>query len=270
MPNCSRPQRRPSARPTRTRSSSWPRFAPTADRGHLAVDEVYFLQRLYAAGAQPYFDVAAIQPFGFGHAPQDARGQRDILNFQRARWVRRAMVAAGDAQTPLLAVRYGWNRQPNSTWGAVISPSQARFAGEALDIAYARWPWIGGMGWAAYRPDAPASDPIWGFSLNDATARALAEWRQTQPVRAAALAAHPPPQRDWPRWLLLLAVTGLASWRLVAAARLLPWQRWQRLPEPAARLARRHLAGPGRELLLRRLASAHHPALDGGCTAGPS
>ena len=108
------------------------------------------------------------------------------------------MVAAGDAQTPLLAVRYGWNRQPNSTWGAVISPSQARFAGEALDIAYARWPWIGGMGWAAYRPDAPASDPIWGFSLNDATARALAEWRQTQPVRAAALAAHPPPQRDWP------------------------------------------------------------------------
>jgi len=203
-------------------------LAPTADRGHLAVDEVYFLQRLYAAGAQPYFDVAAIQPFGFGHAPQDARGQRDILNFQRARWVRRAMVAAGDAQTPLLAVRYGWNRQPNSTWGAVISPSQARFAGEALDIAYARWPWIGGMGWAAYRPDAPASDPIWGFSLNDATARALAEWRQTQPVRAAALAAHPPPQRDWPRWLLLLAVTGLASWRLVAAARLLPWQRWQR------------------------------------------
>jgi O-antigen ligase len=202
-------------------------LAPTADRGHLAVDEVYFLQRLYAAGAQPYFDAVALQPFGFGHAPHDARGQRDILNFQRARWVRQAMVAAGDVQTPILAVRYGWNRQPNPTWGAVSSQNQARFAREALDIAYTRWSWMGGMGWAAYRQDTPASDPSRGFSLNDATARALSEWQYTQPDRAAALAVHPPPPHDWPRWLLLLAATGLASWRLVAAARLLPWPRWQ-------------------------------------------
>ena len=41
-------------------------LAPTWDRGHLAIDEPFFLQRLYASGAQPYFDAVAIQPFGFG------------------------------------------------------------------------------------------------------------------------------------------------------------------------------------------------------------
>ena len=44
-------------------------LAPTGDRGHTAVDEVYFLQRMVAAGAADYFDAVAIQPFGFGHAP---------------------------------------------------------------------------------------------------------------------------------------------------------------------------------------------------------
>ncbi|MEZ4618182.1 MAG: hypothetical protein R2867_22075 [Caldilineaceae bacterium] len=29
-------------------------LAPTRDRGHTAIDEVYYLQRLYAAGAAPY------------------------------------------------------------------------------------------------------------------------------------------------------------------------------------------------------------------------
>src|SRR5690606_1475765 len=57
-------------------------LAPTADRGHLAQDEVYFLTRLYAAGAAPYFDAVAIQPFGFATRPDDPTVDRSALNFR--------------------------------------------------------------------------------------------------------------------------------------------------------------------------------------------
>ncbi len=71
-------------------------LAPTADRGHTAIDEVYFLQRLYAAGTAPYFDAVAVEPFGFGHSALDPRAQINILNFQRIKLVRQTMIAAGD------------------------------------------------------------------------------------------------------------------------------------------------------------------------------
>ena len=64
-------------------------LAPTQDRGHTAIDEGYFLQRLYAAGAAPYFDAVLVQPFGFGTGPDDPRSRVDALNFRRAAWVRR-------------------------------------------------------------------------------------------------------------------------------------------------------------------------------------
>ena len=76
-------------------------LAPTQDRGHTAIDEGYFLQRLYAAGAAPYFDAVLVQPFGFRTGPDDLRSRSEVLNFRRVAWVRRVMVAAGDGQTPV-------------------------------------------------------------------------------------------------------------------------------------------------------------------------
>jgi len=202
-------------------------LAPTTDRGHLAVDEAYFLQRVYAAGAQPHFDAVAVQLYGFGHAPDDARRRGDVLNFQRAAWVRRVMVQAGDAQTPLLAVRYGWNRQPNALWGAVSAEAQAEFAHQALEIAFDQWPWLSGMGWAVYRPSAPPQDAVWGFSLNEETENALTGWRLAHPDGADALRAPTLPQPNTVRWLALLAAACLGGWRLTAAGRMLPWECWR-------------------------------------------
>ncbi|MEZ4830464.1 MAG: hypothetical protein R2873_00435 [Caldilineaceae bacterium] len=99
-------------------------LAPTRDRGHTAVDEVTFLQRLYAAGGAADFDAVAVQPFGFGNPPADPRSRVDVLNFARLRLIRRVTIAAGDAETPIWAVRFGWNRVPNANWGTVTpSPS---------------------------------------------------------------------------------------------------------------------------------------------------
>ena len=199
-------------------------LAPTSDRGHLGVDEVYFLQRLYAAGAQPYFDAVAVQPFGFGRTPHDSAQQLDMLNFQRVLLVRRAMVAAGDPDTPLVAVRFGWNRRPYSPWGAVDRTNQSRFAVDALELAYAQWPWLAGMGWAVDRPDAPSTDPLWGFSLNESLTEAIADWNAHRPPRETLAIATPQPNRL--RWLILLAAAVLAAWRLAAALRILPLSGW--------------------------------------------
>ena len=140
-------------------------LAPTQDRGHTAIDEGYFLQRMYAAGAAPYFDAVLVQPFGFGNGPDDPRSRVDMLNFRRAAWVRRVMVAAGDQQTPLWAVRFGWNRDTQARWKTVSKANQTHFTQEAIQYARTNWPWLTAMGWPVERPHAPLSDPLWGFAL---------------------------------------------------------------------------------------------------------
>lgn len=212
-------------------------LAPTADRGHTAQDEVYFLQRLYAAGAAPYFDAVAIQPFGFGTHPQDTRQHRTVLNLRRAVLVRRAMVAAGDGNTPIWLVRYGWNRAHNSPWGTVTPQHQAAFAEAALAWAYQEWPWVAAQGWAAHAPALAADTPLSGFSLTPDLASTFQAWSRSaaqQPYRPV-----PQPAPRWPlagQWGILAAVTAIWAWRVYAAARQVPWQalrdRYLTLPLP--------------------------------------
>jgi O-antigen ligase len=213
-------------------------LAPTVDRGHLAIDEPYFLQRMIAAGAAPAFDLVAVQSFGFGHSPASPRQATDLLNFQRAALIRRTLVAAGLADKPLLATRFGWNRRAPSPWGSVTAADQARYAGAALDLGWRDWPWLAGMGWAVERPDAPPAAPVWGFALvePDGTptqlSRVLAGW---QPAGARGVEAAPalravttPWGEEAPAWLILLLIvagSGLLGWRGWAAARILPWPR---------------------------------------------
>lgn len=210
-------------------------LAPTADRGHLAVDEVYFLQRMYASGAQGYFDAVAIQPFGFGHTPEDPAQHPHVLNFQRALLVRWAMVAAGDAETPIIAARWGWNRQPGSPWRTVSEHEQSEFASRSLGLAYGRWPWLAGMAWAIDRPAVDRSDPLWGFSLNESLDESIAQWDAQRVPRATM--DFPNAQRAWPRWALLAFASSVVLWRMIAALRIAPWRAWQqeyaRLGSPA-------------------------------------
>lgn len=199
-------------------------LAPTRDRGHLAIDEVYFLQRLYAAGAAPFFDVVAAQPFGFGDTPDDGRARPDRLNFQRVRLLRSAMLAAGDGHKPIWAVRYGWNTAAHSPWRTVSAADQMAFATRALTLAHQQWPWLTAMAWAIDQPAAPLTDPQWGFALTPPLAAAFQNWQSTQPQGRVAAAV--PPLRRWD-WAGLLGLWLLVGWRTVAALRLLPWTQWR-------------------------------------------
>ena len=199
-------------------------LAPTRDRGHLAIDEVYFLQRLYAAGAAPFFDVVAAQPFGFGATPNDWRARPDLLNFQRVKLLRSAMLAAGDGHKPLWAVRYGWNTAPHSPWRTVSAADQVAFAIEALTLAQQQWPWLTAMAWAIDQPTAPPTDPQWGFALTTPLVDAFRGWQIPPPAPAAGAPAF----RGW-HWAGLLGLWLLVGWRMTAALRLLPWSQWRQV-----------------------------------------
>lgn len=199
-------------------------LAPTRDRGHTAIDELYFLQRLYAAGAATAFDAVAIQPFGFSATPT-AGEEPAVLNFQRIKLVRRVMLAAGDGTTPLWAVRFGWNSRPNATWGTVSPAEQATFAATALTIGYQQWPWLAALGWMIDQPSAPADDPLWGFALTPNLATALDEWAV---ANQAQVRPAPSSTISLPTLLLLIGASMATGWRMYAALRLLPWVNWSR------------------------------------------
>ena len=204
-------------------------LAPTQDRGHTAIDEGFFLQRLYAAGAAPFFDAVLVQPFGFGTGPEDVRSRVDVLNFRRAAWVRQVMVAAGDGQTPLWAVRFGWNRQVQDSWKTVSEADQLRFTEEAIRHARAKWPWLAAMGWSIDRPDAPASDPIWGFSLVTADGKehpllsVFSDFLQSTAESKSSANGD----RQYIRLALLLLAAGFLLWWSILTSRRLPLRQWQ-------------------------------------------
>ena len=204
-------------------------LAPTQDRGHTAIDEGFFLQRLYAAGAAPFFDAVLVQPFGFGTGPEDVRSRVDVLNFRRAAWVRQVMVAAGDGQTPVWAVRFGWNRLVQDSWKTVSEADQLRFTEEAIRHARAKWPWLAAMGWPVDRPDAPASDPIWGFSLVTADGKehpllsVFSDFLHST-VESKSSANG---DRQYIRLALLLLAAGFFLWWSILTSRRLPLRQWQ-------------------------------------------
>ncbi len=201
-------------------------LAPTVDRGHLAQDEAYFLQRLYAAGAVDNFDFVTLQPFGFATRPDDSIVDNLRLNFHRAKLVRALMLEAGDGDTPVWLMRYGWNRQPGSPWQAVNPDRQRDFAVAALDLAYSSWPWVVAQGWAdagvAVAPDNPRA----GFALTPNLAAAFQAWRAraSQPRHAVVAPLSP---GAWLPLLGWLAMTLALLARGIVLLRRLPWTVWR-------------------------------------------
>jgi O-antigen ligase len=201
-------------------------LAPTADRGHLAQDEVYFLNRLYAAGAAPYFDAVAIEPFGFAARPDDLAVDRSTLNFRRTLWIRQAMLAAKDGDTPIWIVRYGWNRLPSPLWKHVTAENQSQFAIAALQMAYTEWPWVMAQGWAVAFPPEPR-DTTAGLALTPQLAEAFQERSTELDTQPRPLPTSTATLVLWRPIVFWLLAAVLLLWRGSVAATKLPWCKWQ-------------------------------------------
>lgn len=195
-------------------------LAPTRDRGHTAMDEVRFLQRMLAAGARGSLDAVAVQPFGFGATPQDARRRVEVLNAQRAALIRRTLAAAGADDLPIIAVRFGWNDRPHAPWRTVLEPARTQFAQESLTLARREWPWLAAAGWAIDRPAAPPDDPMWGFAADSALLAALDTGARAEPAPSSPW----PNRAPWLRLGFVLTAVAVGSWRAWAAASVAGWR----------------------------------------------
>ncbi|MCB0060757.1 MAG: cellulase family glycosylhydrolase [Caldilineaceae bacterium] len=121
-------------------------LSPNAPAGANNLNDLIFLQRMYDAGAAPYFDIVALQGYGLWSGPTDRRMHPRVLNIAHHQFVRDLMVNNGDAQKPIWLAEMNWNAAPDGippNYGKVTLEQQARY----LPLAYARlqqeWPWIG-------------------------------------------------------------------------------------------------------------------------------
>ncbi|HRL14042.1 MAG TPA: hypothetical protein PKX07_19335, partial [Aggregatilineales bacterium] len=81
------------------------------------------------------------------------------LNFRRVELLRDVMLAAGDAQTPVVITEAGWNDHPR--WALAVRPSQRiAYTLDALQRAADSWPWVESLClWALRYPRPTYSYP---------------------------------------------------------------------------------------------------------------
>jgi polysaccharide biosynthesis protein PslG len=107
-------------------------------------DDLAFLGGLYAAGAAPFFDVAAARVPGGTRTPYDRRVNPMTPGLSRAILFRETMVAANDAAKPVWASHYGWSLAAPGQSG-IDGERRALWTVSGLERARAEWPWMGPM-----------------------------------------------------------------------------------------------------------------------------
>lgn len=146
-------------------------LAPNEEHGPRNISDWQYLNTLYNLDGGSSFDAVAAKPYGFDTSPEDRVVREDVLNFSRIVTLREIMIANGDGKKALWASNWGWNSLPAdwsgdpSIWGAVTPEQQVQYTIEALDRAEQEWSWLGGMILHQWQPNAPCSDPQWGFAI---------------------------------------------------------------------------------------------------------
>ena len=196
-------------------------LAPTVETGPQNYAEDLFLELLYAAGAAPYFDVVAVQPYGFDTGPEDRTVARQKLNFSRPLLVRAVLEAHDEAEKAIWVSDFGWNSLPAaweevpSIWGSTDPATQASHTIAALERAETEWPWMGVLCLNGFQPRPAKPKPIpdaeehWGFAIISPEGDPRPSYQAVQQWGSRPQIARP---GSYPAQTELAEFTG--SWRL--------------------------------------------------------
>lgn len=133
-------------------------LSPTGNGPPAAMPNEVFLERMYDAGAAPYFDLLGVHAPGFRAPPEadpglvaavpELGGQR-FFAFRHVEDMRAIMVKHGDAAKQVAVLEFGWTSDPINTsyaWFAVDEKLKADYMVRAFHFARHNWsPWIGPM-----------------------------------------------------------------------------------------------------------------------------
>jgi polysaccharide biosynthesis protein PslG len=124
-------------------------LAPTLDTGEWALSDLVYLQRMYDAGAAPYFDKLAVHAYGWRNPPDDPASP-DRINFARTELVRQVMVANGDDAKMIAITESGWNDHPR--WTKAVRPAQRiQYSLRAAEKVSNEWPWVESISFWSFR-----------------------------------------------------------------------------------------------------------------------
>ncbi len=194
-----------------------------------AMDDVAFLEAMYAAGLKGHFDAISIHNYGFGGEPEDKDHGSAILNFRRAEDIYAVMVAHGDGDKPVWGTEFGWLlAEPtcDAYWweigfGAqqVSADQQADYLCEAFRYADEHWPWmqvmiVSNLDFRIMKEWYKPCDPLRGFAIleDDGAPRraytALAQMaKRTRSWDVASMAVSPTSLT----WMMTLTETHVVS-----------------------------------------------------------
>ncbi len=118
-----------------------------------AMNDLEYLQRMYAAGAREYFDALAVHAYGW-KSPADEPPALDRVNFRRVELLREIILRHGDASKRVFITEGGWNDHPR--WTKAVHPAE-RITYTLRAYEWARqWDWVDACVLWAFRYPAPA------------------------------------------------------------------------------------------------------------------
>lgn len=142
-------------------------LTPTVANDGRNMNDLIFLERMYAAGAGACFDVLSAQGYGLWSGPTDQRLRPTVINYPHNLFLRDLMVRHGDAAKPIWISEMGWNVAPEGiapAFGRVTEAQQARYTVDAYRRAQAEWPWVGvNAYWFFKRPADWERDQAWYY-----------------------------------------------------------------------------------------------------------
>jgi hypothetical protein len=117
-----------------------------------AMSDLEYLQKMYDAGAQNYFDVLAVHAYGWT-SPADEAPATNRVNFRRTELLHEIMLRNGDAGKRVMITEGGWNDHPR--WTKAVRPAE-RITNtlKAYDWC-ARWDWVDACAMWAFRYPFP-------------------------------------------------------------------------------------------------------------------
>ncbi len=118
------------------------------------LNDLIYLDQMYAAGAADYFDGLAVHVYGLTFPPGAEPGP-ELLNFRRVELMRQVMLDHGDGDTQMFITETGWNDHPR--WTRAVRPAQRlTYTLDALRYAEENWPYVNLLAIWAFRLPAPA------------------------------------------------------------------------------------------------------------------
>ncbi len=126
-------------------------LAPTLEpEGSAAgLNDLVYLERLYAAGAAEFFDALAVHAYGWAFPPEEPPAP-DLINFRRTELLREIMQSHGDGDKKVYITEAGWNDHPR--WTRAVRPGQrVAYTVDAYGYVELNWPWVEMVAMWAFR-----------------------------------------------------------------------------------------------------------------------